>query len=119
MTNIALEERKMIKNLLSDIRVKDFVIANLRESLTSIGFSPGLIKSLTNNLPDLSVKEFQNKFSDELEEVYQKGFFQKIVPAYFKKFVLPKIQKGKILDIGCGTVFFSRSSRAPKDSGIS
>ena len=43
MTNIALEERKMIKNLLSDIRVKDFVIANLRESLTSIGFSPGLL----------------------------------------------------------------------------
>ncbi len=98
-----MRERKIINDFLDDSNLRNFIIVNLKESLTSIGFSKNLIDALTGGLSDLDVSKFQNDFSGELENVYRIGFFQKIVPAYFEQFIIPEISKGKILDVGCGT----------------
>ncbi len=81
-----------------------FAKGNLEESLSSIGFSNELIKSLLTTLDVLDVNIFGEKHAGELENVYRIGFFQKIVPEYFRENIIPEIpMSGKVLDIGCGT----------------
>jgi SAM-dependent methyltransferase len=101
MSNVK-QEQEIISSFLSDLELRDFVDSNLRKSLVSIGFSEKLADTLTRG-SGFDVKWFQKEFSKELEEVYRIGFFQKFVPAYFEKFVIPEIPPGRILDVGCGT----------------
>lgn len=96
-------ELQIIKEILSDKKVRQFTENNLRESLASIGFSELFINSLIEFLNDLSVDEFINKHNEELERIHLKRFFQEIVPDYFTKYVVPEIPASeKVIDIGCG-----------------
>lgn len=81
-----------------------YIIQNLKFSLSSIGFSNFLIDDLANNLKGLNVKKFGTKHKNELNKIYSVGFFQKIVPKYFSKYIIPEILPSKkVLDLGCGT----------------
>ncbi len=94
----------MISDLLTDINLHTYVVKNLRISLSSIGFSENLINDLTINLKNLDVRAFGERHSHELNDVYSLGFFQKLVPEYFSRNVVPEIPAAdKILDLGCGT----------------
>lgn len=98
------EEKKHIQELLENDSLRDFIVSNLRQSLSSIGFSNLLIEDLVSNLNDLEVKEFGRKHNEELKRVYNIGFFQKIVPNYFSKYIVPETPSvPKIVDVGCGT----------------
>src|SRR3989344_3596690 len=94
----------MISNLLADKDVHVYVVSNLRVTLSSIGFSKTLVNDLTTNLKSLEIKEFGEKYSDELNDVYSIGFFQRLVPQYFLRNVVPEIPTSdEVLDLGCGT----------------
>lgn len=98
------EEKALIKEFLSDSKLKDFVVKNLKDSLKSIGYSQKTVEDLIELLDKMDIRSFQEKHSEELHEVHSIGFFQKIVPEYFGKYVVPHIPNvNKILDIGCGT----------------
>ena len=102
-------EQDIISKFLSDQKLADFIFSNLRQSLKSIGFSAELIADLIDSLVKIGVSTFDiEKFGDthkkELREVYTIGFFQKFVPDYFLKYVVPITPiGGKIVDVGCGT----------------
>lgn len=97
-------EQELISKLLASNRVHSYVINNLRTSLTSIGFTHKFVDELTENLGSLEVDAFRAKHLDELEEKYRIGFFQKLVPGYFKEHILPELSScSTVLDIGCGT----------------
>jgi len=97
------EHRKLLKKIPSK-RIYAYMLSNLKASLASIGFSEEFINFFTSNFSKLEFKEFYKKFEEEIKNVYSIGFFQKIVPDYFSKEVIPHIPKSnKILDIGCGT----------------
>ncbi|MCI0566126.1 class I SAM-dependent methyltransferase [bacterium] len=94
----------MIPDLLENKDVHDYIVKNLKSSLSSIGFSKNLISDLTDNLKNLEVKSFDEKYSDELKEIYSIGFFQRLVPQYFSRNVVPEIPpSNEVLDLGCGT----------------
>lgn len=94
----------MILDLLKDKDVHDYIVKNLQTSLSSIGFSEKLINELAENLKNLEVKKFGEKYSDELKETYSIGFFQRLVPQYFSRNVVPEIPAAnEVLDLGCGT----------------
>src|SRR3989344_5015217 len=94
----------MISDLLSDKKIHDYVVSNLQTSLSLIGFSNTLVSDLTSNLSDLKVQEFGNKYSKELQEIYNAGFFRRLVPQYFSDYVVPEISAAsEVLDLGCGT----------------
>ena len=94
----------LIKEFLEDKKLKDFILENLRISLSSLGYSKLLIGDLFDLLDHFRIKEFQEKHNEELHKVHTIGFFQKIVPEYFQKYVVPSIPVvDKILDVGCGT----------------
>ncbi len=94
----------MISDLLKDKNVHDYVVKNLRASLSSIGFSENLISELCENLKNLEVNKFGEKYSDELNKIYSIGFFQRLVPQYFSHNVVPEIPAAnEVLDLGCGT----------------
>lgn len=94
----------MISELLINKEVHDYVVSSLQISLSSIGFSKNLVSELTHNIKGLEVKEFGKKYSDELHKIYSIGFFQKLVPKYFSRNVVPEIPpSSEVLDLGCGT----------------
>jgi SAM-dependent methyltransferase len=98
------KEMKEVLSITKDEKVYDYILENLKSSLSSIGFSKDFVSYLSNNFFNLDFEEFYDKFNHELTEVYNVKFFQKIVPEYFKKEVIPSIPvSDKILDIGCGT----------------
>ncbi len=99
-----MNEQEYIKSLLNNKSLRDFIFSNLRQSLSSIGFSQNLIDDLVLNLKDLNVVEFGKNHNEELRQVYNVGFFQKIVPTYFSQYVVPATPAvEKIMDVGCGT----------------
>ncbi len=99
-----MNEHEHIKSLLENKSLRDFIFSNLRQSLSSIGFSQNLIEDLVSNLENLNVQEFGKNHSEELKQVYNVGFFQRIVPAYFSQYVVPVTPTvEKIVDVGCGT----------------
>lgn len=50
------------------------------------------------------MEKFKKKWSNELRMRYTIDFFQKIVPKYFSRYVIPVTPPSqKIIDIGCGT----------------
>jgi len=99
-----MNEEDTIKNLMFNKETREFIFSNLRKSLKDIGFSSEFIEDLIKTLNDFDVKKFQRKHKEELEKIYKVGFFQRLVPSYFGKYVIPKIPKSKtIVDIGCGT----------------
>lgn len=99
-----INEIKNMKFMMSNKNVSRFVIGNLKKSLASIGYSKELIEDLIQQFKKYNFKEFQRKHNKELHKVHTIGFFQKIVPEYFRKYVVPFIPKvDKILDVGCGT----------------
>src|SRR3989339_465882 len=98
------QDQKIIGNMLSDEKIYGFIVHNLKQTLPSIGFSVGLTEELTENLRNLNIQKFFDKYSQELDEVFTVGFFKKIVPAYFEKYVIPEIPNSdNFLDVGCGT----------------
>ena len=96
--------KKLIKQFLADKKIKEHVATNLASSLKSIGYSRETIDELMVLLDKMQIKKFQDKNYAELKAVHSIEFFQKIVPAYFEKYIAPHIPPSdKILDIGCGT----------------
>lgn len=94
----------MIQNLLINHELHDYVVSNLQSSLSSIGFSKKLINDLVLDLNNLDPWQFGQKYSNELNEVYSVEFFQRLVPQYFSRNVVPEIPaSSKVLDLGCGT----------------
>ncbi len=104
-----MDEQRRIADFLSDASLRQFVFGNLRQSLGSIGFSEELVAALLKGLDSISVEEFDvekfgSDFKTELDQVYNIGFFQKYVPDYFLRSVVPITPSvSKILDVGCGT----------------
>jgi SAM-dependent methyltransferase len=93
-----------IRGMLSDDKVRNFVVTNLKNSLKSIGYSEELVDDLISFLDNLDIGGFQKANKEELKKIHTIGFFRKIVPAYFIEHVIPHIPSSeKILDIGCGT----------------
>jgi len=98
------EEKTIIKQFLSDSKLKEYIAGNLRKSLQSMGYSQNVIEDLIELLDKMDIKNFQERHLEELHEIHTVGFFQKTVPEYFEKYVVPQIPKvDKILDVGCGT----------------
>lgn len=56
----------MISNFSLSNDVYDYIINNLRSSLSSIGLSKNLVDDLTKNLKNLYVKKFGEKYSKEI-----------------------------------------------------
>jgi SAM-dependent methyltransferase len=82
----------------------NFIIEDLRSSLSSIGFSNVMLSDLLLDIGTLDVNTFGEKWKEELLQKYSIGFFQKIVPGYFSKYVVPVTPSSdKIIDVGCGT----------------
>jgi ubiquinone/menaquinone biosynthesis C-methylase UbiE len=97
-------EHKEILDKIANKKLYDYILSNLQSSLFSIGFSDEFIDYFVNNFSELDFEDFYNKFGEELTEIYDIGFFQKIVPKYFNKEVIPHIpESNTILDLGCGT----------------
>jgi SAM-dependent methyltransferase len=93
-----------VQEILKDKKLAAFIIENLLRSLSSIGFSKSLLDGLLNNLGNLAVKEFGEKWQDELRQIYSIGFYQNLVPKYFSDYVVPVTPaSSKIIDVGCGT----------------
>jgi SAM-dependent methyltransferase len=100
--NLQLDDVREI--LLSNEKLFSFVIENLKSSLASIGFSENFIRDLLNNLGNLNVKGFGERWRDELKQKYSIGFFQNLVPKYFSDYIVPVTPPSeKVVDIGCGT----------------
>lgn len=98
-----MDENQIRSILSSNLTLTRFIKKNLKKSLKDIGFSQRLITDLVADLSKIDVQSFQQKHSEELKSVYAIGFFRKLVPDYFQKYVLPEIDtKGILLDIGCG-----------------
>jgi len=99
-----LEDYDLILEYLRDSTIFNYVTQNLKKSLNSIGFSSEFVNYLTGNLLNLEFDKLKERFSRELDHVYSRGFFQKIVPNYFATYVVPEIRASKkVLDIGTGT----------------
>jgi len=97
-------EHKEILDKIANKKLYDYIMNNLQSSLSSIGFSDEFIDYFINNFSELDFEDFYDKFGEEIRKVYDIGFFQKIVPDYFSKEVIPHIPKSNIiLDLGCGT----------------
>lgn len=97
-------EHKKILDKIANKKLYDYVMNNLQSSLSSIGFSDEFVNYFVNNFSGLDFEDFYNKFGEEISKVYDIGFFQKIVPEYFNKEVIPHIPESNIiLDLGCGT----------------
>ncbi len=89
---------------ISDKKLYNYIIGNLESSLASIGFSNKFINYFKHDFSKLDFKDFYKQFSEEIHEVYDINFFQRIVPDYFNKEVVPHIpESNTILDLGCGT----------------
>jgi SAM-dependent methyltransferase len=100
--NLQLDDVREI--LLSNEELSSFVIENLKSSLASIGFSDNFLSDILNNLINLKVKEFGERWQDELKQRYSIGFFQNLVPKYFLDYIVPVTPASeKVVDIGCGT----------------
>ncbi len=102
LKNLQSEDVEAI--LLSDSDLADFILENLRSSLSSIGFSKLFLDELLSSLGTLDVNVFGEKWKRELQEKYSTGFFQDLVPKYFSDYVVPMTPSAsKIVDVGCGT----------------
>jgi SAM-dependent methyltransferase len=107
--NYYADLKNELNELLSktDSHLYNYIINNLRISFKSIGFSQNFIDYFCSNLSDFDFNDFYIKFDSELKEIYEKHFFEEIVPEYFNKCILSYLpQCTKILDIGCGTGIF-------------
>jgi len=102
VSNIQLKD---IREILSgNEELADFIVNNLRSSLSSIGFSKACLNDLLSDLSNLDVKKFGEKWREELKQIYSLGFFQNLAPNYFAKYVVPVTPSSeKIIDVGCGT----------------
>lgn len=99
-----VSEKIQIRKMLENPKVRKYVLKNLGPSLFSIGYSESLVNDLLKSIENLEFENFQKKHKKELEKVRIIDFFQKTVPPYFRKQVIPHIPKSKtILDLGCGT----------------
>ncbi|PIN75164.1 hypothetical protein COV18_04405 [Candidatus Woesearchaeota archaeon CG10_big_fil_rev_8_21_14_0_10_37_12] len=97
-------EHREILDKIANKKLHDYILSNLQSSLSSIGFSNEFVDYFVNNFSELNFEQFYSKFDEEIKKVYDIGFFQKIVPDYFSKQVIPHIpESNKILDLGCGT----------------
>lgn len=108
-------ELEILFNQLNPL-IYQYILANLRASLSSIGFSQNFITNLSDNLKKKNFNDFYDKFNSELKSVYDIGFFQEKVPEYFNKEVVPHIpMSNKLLDVGCGTgILLHTISNNPK-----
>lgn len=116
-------EIKIIKNIMKNKNVKEYILGNLRSSLPSMGYSKKLIRGLIDSFENGGFKKFQQNYKEELSRIRIIDFFQKTAPPYFKKQVIPYIPKSKtILDLGCGTGILAhlleRSGKFKKIIGI-
>lgn len=104
-------------------QLKAFLENSLQTSLHSIGFDKSLIRNLLQNLDSFNFESFKAEFFEQLDNVHEIGFYQKIVPNFYKQYVIPHIPSCNIvLDIGCGTGILakklSESNKFEKIVGI-
>jgi len=93
-----------VGEILQETELANFIVNNLRSSLSSIGFSQEFLDALLSDLRNISVENFGKKWREELGNKYIIGFFQKIVPKYFSDYIVPVTPTSrKIIDVGCGT----------------
>lgn len=101
MKNLQIND---VKEILKDTDLSSFIVENLRSSLSSIGFSGKFLDALLKDLGNISIKNFGEKWNDELQQKYSIGFFQNLVPKYFSSYVVSATPSShKIVDVGCGT----------------
>jgi len=106
----------MFSNILANKKIYCYITDNLKSSLSSIGFSKKLIHNLIINFNTLDAYKFGKEHSKELHKIHSVGFFQKLVPQYFSKNIIPEIQaSNKILDLGCGTGILAKILAEKKD----
>lgn len=98
-----MEYKDVVRDVLSNEKLRDFIVASLRESMTYLGFSKNLINEFLDEIDTLDVILFIQKHKDELQRVQLGHFFGELVPIYYANYVIPEIpQSGKVLDLGCG-----------------
>ncbi len=110
-------EQNFIKKILSDEKLAKHIKDNLSQSMKSIGFSKKLINDLIIGLESSKIDSFLKKHTKELTRVHTIGFFQKIVPDYFGKYIIPEVTKCEnFLDLGCGTGILMKKLAETKKS---
>ncbi len=98
-----MEYQDVVRDVLSDQKLKNFIVPSLRESMTYLGFSEPLISEFLDNIEALDLPLFIEKHKEELTRVQLHHFFDELVPMYFDSYVIPEVPtKGKVFDLGCG-----------------
>lgn len=96
-------EYQDIQNILSDNRLKEFIVSSLQESMTNLGFSQDFISDFIKSISNLDIDSFIQNHKEELTKVQLGHFFDELVPPYFNKNVVSEIPVGgKVFDLGCG-----------------
>lgn len=96
-------EYKDLQLILSDTKVKDFLMDSLHESMSNLGFSKDLISEFLGSIDILDIQSFIEKHKEELSVVQLNHFFGELVPEYFNTNIVSEIPVGlKVLDLGCG-----------------
>ena|SRR3989344_6271830 len=98
-----MEYKDLVQDVFSNEDRLKFIVSSLRESMTCLGFSEGLINEFLSDLRGLDIDNFINKHQKELTRVQLGHFFGELVPRYFSDHVVPEVPVGgKVLDLGCG-----------------
>ncbi|MEK7650560.1 MAG: methyltransferase domain-containing protein [Patescibacteria group bacterium] len=98
-----MEYHDLLRDVLSDAKLRDFIVRNLHESMTSLGFSQLLISEFLENITKLDLPVFIERHKDELRKIELEHFFGELVPEYFSEYIVSEVPNGgKVLDLGCG-----------------
>lgn len=98
-----MEYQDVVRDVLSNDKLRQLVAANLQVSMSGIGFSESFIKEFLDNIITLELSAFIEKHKAELQRVEIGHFFGEVVPDYFEKYIVPEVPSvRKVLDLGCG-----------------
>lgn len=98
-----MEYEDVVRDVLSDSKLKTFVSENFRESMSDIGYSETLVNEFVDKIATLDPNEFIEAHKDELTRVQLHHFYDELFPQFVKACVMPEIPtNGSVLDLGCG-----------------